>query len=303
MNELLELSKKTADFNIRNFLEVLALLDGSKKVMRLSLHDNSEPIIRMHIERLGLNWVRSKFRQKTSFTSNLGDSYTESVSFSSSGDLPFTVMVSFDQNAACSALEMEEETGDFDSLGIMLGYPSCCVKSYGKIKDGNDWLKVALSNTPISNAYEPAVNKLSYLFSGMTLFYDYFPCSFNCIETATISTKIGALLKNAGFCNLYETVYMEMTYPIILLDGMLIQLRNAVYDKFDSSLKYDLSLSRQWIWVLCSGIEDNVFWGSDFLRFSNEWLEFYCGKKFLGRVFQGEFQRLLLFRSMKNNCL
>jgi hypothetical protein len=293
---LKNLVRATPDFNFRNLLEALALLSGHKAVMRLSVHSESEPILRVTLESLGLVCIRSDYRQKTSFSSNLGDSYTEAVPFEIGGDLPYTMMISQKGHFAEKAIEMEDRAFDFKGLGRLLGYPECCIHSYEHIEEGNDWLKVYLSNTPLQFHYDHRNNKLSYLFSGMTLFFDYFPCSLTCRSTMEISDTMVKILESFGISEIAASIRSEMLTPVLILEGLLIFLSGSSLSEDGKALTYDLTRSRHWLWELHKGIEDHFFWDSDNIRIRDHILECYQGDILLGHVQQTEFQRLLIFR-------
>jgi len=293
---LKKLVQTIPDFNLRNLLETLALLSGHKAVMRLSVHDEFEPILRVTLESLGLVCLRSKYRQKTNFSSNLGDSYTEAVPFDWGGDLPYTMMISQKGAFAEMAIEMEDYTFDFKGLGRLLGYPECCIHSYEQITEVNDWLKVCLSNTPLQLYYDHRNNKLSYLFSGMTLFFDYFPCSLTCRSTLELSDMMLNVLKNFDVGEIAASIRAEMLAPVLILEGLLISLPGSSLCEEGKELTYDLTRSRHWLWELHAGIENHFFWDSNNMRIRNHIVDCYHGDMLLGHIQQSEFQRLLIFR-------
>jgi len=271
-------------------------VSGHKKIMRLSIGDKSEASIREKMTRLGLFCFRSDYRQKPSYTSSLGDVYTELVPFRENNDFNYTLMVSTTLELAREAIYLEDNSENLEKLSSMLGYPDCCIRSYEKIGPTTDWLQILLENSKPNNMYPYQANKLSYLFSGQTFFYDYFPCSLHCEGTINISKEMSKMMLNNGLTHYADNIKSAMLDPILILDGILIQLVDCSIHNNYCELNYDLSHSKRWLWRLHKGIENHFFWNSNTLKRGDGMLECYQDEKYLGSIEQSQTQRLLVFR-------
>ncbi len=296
VNTLARLLEAVPDFNFRNFLEIVALLSGSKNVVRLSIHDECEAPLKSGLSCLGLACVRSGFRQKTSFTSALGDSYTIPVPFDQEEHLPYTMMVARDSATAVAAMAMEDDPAEIDGIGKVLGYPDCCVASYQEIGAHHDWLKVWLDNTPLQSSYDYRGNKLAYLFWGRTLFFDYFPCSATCTHTRDISLMMERELSARDMKSMLEAVRAEMCVPIMIVRGVVVALQEHHFRPDGSVLEYNLAYSRRWLWEPHADAPDHFFWSSNNLTVSRGALECRKGERILGYIEQDAHQRLMVFR-------
>ena len=296
VRELIDLHHRTPCFNLRNIIETLAVIDGKKPVMRLVVDDAAYDLVVPCLESFDLKIARSDFRQKPAFTTNLGDTYTESTDFNDPRGRDFSLMVALDSDLANHAMRIEDFQKDPGALGKILGYPDCCTVSYEKINEDTDWLMVFLSNTPFEKTYSYRTNRIAYLFDEKSLFFDYFPCSLTCEKTAEITSIISFMLMKYGMNDILEDLTEAMKLPILISDGVITQIKKSHYNKSSDTITFDLSKSRFHGWKVETNADDNFIWESNKIKRNNNILEFYRDSSRLGIMEQTEYERLLIFQ-------
>lgn len=296
VRHLIDLHHKTHYFNLRNIIETLALIDGKKPVMRLVVDDAAYELVVPCLESFNLKIARSNFRQKPAFTTTLGDTYTELTAFSDPRDGDFSLMVALDSELSTRAMRIEDYDEDPSALGKLLGYPDCCTASYKKINDDTDWLMVFLSNTPFEKTYSYMSNRIAYLFGEKSLFFDYFPCALTCKKTAEITSNISAIMKKHRLDDILEDFTKEMKHPILISDGVIVQLKKSHYNESRDTLTFDLSKSRLHGWRVETNADENFVWESNKIKRNNNILDFYRDSTHLGIMEQAEYERLLIFQ-------
>ena len=296
VHHLFNLHHKTHHFNLRNIIETLAVIDGNKPVMRLVVDDVAYKLIAPCLESFNLRIARSDFRQKSAFTTNLGDTYTNLIAFNDPRGGDFSLMVALNSEISTRAMEIEDYDTDPGALGNLLGYPDCCMASYEKINEVTDWLMIFLSNTPFEITYSYLANKIAYLFGEKSLFFDYFPCALTCKQTAEISLVISAIMRKHGLDDILKNFTKEMQYPILIIDGIIVQLIKSHYNAREDTLMFDLSKSRLHGWRVEKNADENFVWESNKIIRNNNILEFYKDSRSIGIIEQAEYERLLIFQ-------
>lgn len=279
---LTELKEKTPVFSSRNIIEAIALLENKKKVMRLVVNDSSSRFIVPSMLQLGFAVVRSKFRLKTSYTTHLGDVYTEFVEADDPEADDFIIMVAKDIGMAKYAINLEDDGDAAGQLGDLLGYPECCVSAYKQISEKNDWLTVYLSNTPHRSFYPYGANKIAYLFGEKSLFFDYFPCSMTCEDTCNLSVQMTLVLEKYQLSGLRRDIRNALMTPILIRKGVIVSLRNAFFEDDRRTLVYDLGQATMHGWKVTPEADKDFVWESNRLRKEGETLFFYKNEKYLG---------------------
>ena len=280
--ELLLLSKVIERFNSRNVLEVVALLAGIKPVMRLVLDNSSRDVIESMLSQLGLHTVRSRWNLKESYNTTLGDVYTELTESDDSENSSFVIMVSQKRETAEKAMHFEDSEEENGALEKLLGYPTCCVKSYRNVNEAHDWLEELLVNTKHSDCYSWRANRISYLFSENSLFYDYFPCSLECGRTSEISRQILEAATSYGIRRECEKWRQEMCRPVLLRNGVVVQMRE--YSSHDRGGQLDFNPRKFTLhgWKVTPGADEDFVWVSDSVKRHGGKLQFLKEGKVTG---------------------
>lgn len=128
------------------------------------------------------------------------DNWSSSIQFCSDKESNAMRFVYLHPNAEIcdKAKQLNECRNDFD-LGLLLGYPKCCVDSY------LNWLKVKEDADPITiilDSFQYSEQLVNFDFpnpfsryfgSGL---YSHFPCSLNCTGTGIIANNSFKVLRN-----------------------------------------------------------------------------------------------------------
>jgi|TARA_B100000959_G_scaffold254943_1_gene286968 hypothetical protein len=295
-HQLLDLHHRTSCFNLRNIIETLAVIEGKKPVMRLVVSDEAHNFVIPTLESFNLKIARSDFRQKTAFTTSLGDTYTESTDFNDPDGGEYSLMVSRTEEIAVRAMQIEDYDENPTALGKLLGYPNCCTSSYEKIDEHTDWLMVFLSNTPFKNIYSYKANRIAYLFNEKSLFFDYFPCSLSCEKTADITSFIESLLTKYGMKDILEDYIEEMMHPILILGGVVVQIKQSQFNESTNTITFDLSKSRLHDWKVRMNADEYCVWDSNKITINKNVMEFYKDSTLLGTITQSKYERLMIFQ-------
>ncbi|HJL77932.1 MAG TPA: DUF483 domain-containing protein [Candidatus Marinimicrobia bacterium] len=295
-HQLLDLHHKTSCFNLRNIIETLAVIDGKKSVMRLVVNDDAYEFVLPALKSFNLKIARSDFRQKPAFTTSLGDTYTELIDFNDPDGGEYSLMVSRTAELSTRAMHIEDYDEDPTALGRLLGYPDCCTASYEKINAHTDWLMVFLSNTPLEKTYSYKANRIAYLFNEKSLFFDYFPCSLSCEKTADITSFIETLLKKYGMNDILEDYIEEMKHPILILGGVVVQIKQSHYNESTNIITFDLSKSRLHDWKVEMNADEYCVWDSNKITINKNVMEFYKDSTLLGTFEQTKYERLMIFQ-------
>jgi hypothetical protein len=220
---------------------------------------------------------------KTSYKTNLGDVYTKLANRDDPEANEFIIMVASDINIAKYAINIEDHGNDPSKLGVLLGYPECCVSAYEQISEQIDWLTVFLSNTPRRSVYPFGANRMAYLFGEKSLFFDYFPCGLTCEATCNLSRQMASVLEKYQLSDLLINIKSEMMTPILIRKGVIVFFRNAIYEADKQTLIYDLSKAGLHGWKVIPGADSDFVWDSNRLTRIGNSLFFYHNEKYQGQ--------------------
>lgn len=224
-NLLLELRTVCSAVAERNLLELLAVVEGIKAVVRLPLNNADWPVLVDYCEKLGLEIAHSSFKIATVRTTPLGDRFTINVPWSDSRGQEFVAYVARTLEAARRA-EVIDHSGNNSEIGQLYQYPRCCTEGYLEIERGAYWAEIIVRRT--SGSHQSLFsNKLAYLFDGASLFPDYFPCSLSCEETKRLGIAYYSLLRKYGMEDLADSLRERLSRPVLFGDGIAYQFRNA----------------------------------------------------------------------------
>jgi hypothetical protein len=295
--ELLSLCRETGNFNSRNVLEVIALLEGIKPAMRLVVDLASHNLIKYKLRSLKLFTVRSRWNIKASYKTPLGDVYTSLTDKNDPESDSFVLMVASSRKTAEEAMHLEDNGEDSGELEKLLGYPDCCVKSYRNICETRDWLEELLSNTRRQMNYSWASNRIAYLFDENSLFFDYFPCSLGCTKTAEISRNIWGLAPLYGIKDICDKWRQEMCRPVLIRKGVIVQMKEYRFNDHSSCLEFNPRKISLHGWKVADRADEDFTWESDSIKRDSEELRFFKNGKFTGSFLEEiTDNRLLTFK-------
>jgi hypothetical protein len=211
----------------RHLFEMAALLNGIKRTVRIVLEPSELAYMTATLERLKLHWGLAPFGLATSRSTNLGDCWTFPVEHNDPRLESLVVYAALDSPTTLE-LAFQYETEGSGELGALLGYPPCCITVYEeKFSEGVDWVALLLEDRKsLCRAKGPApwaANKLAYLFDGLSLLPDYFPCSLYCAGAASIGLAYRDCARSCGLEDLVEQAEQAMARPIVVWQGCMLQ--------------------------------------------------------------------------------
>ena len=229
IKELLRLPLVCESFSSRNILEVLAVIEGDKKVVRIPIKNHEWDILKVFCKKNNLAICHSDFKIAVVRETSLGDIFTENVTWESNSDkiVGFVAYVSMSQEISQLASDMESDA-DSNELGKLYQYPKCCIKTYAdKIETGEFWLEILLSNSS-GTKHSFYSNKIAYLFDQLSIISDYFPCSLNCEKTILMGKKYKNILLKNDLKDFYENIEKSLCKSILIGDGFLLRFEKNI---------------------------------------------------------------------------
>lgn len=288
-----ELVRSCPALNSHNFLELLGLFAGVKRVVRLVATEETYPLIAEFCQRNGLLQAHSKNKQAPKRRAATGDTFTVTVDWDDPSGKYFVVIIGQNYNAVDWALDCEDRDVSYQAFGELYEYPTCCIEAYADLMAGEEWVSAYLRRSALGEAGSLYSNRLATLFDGSTLIPDFFPCRLNCELAKEIGKRYKALLESISWHAYLSQIEASLSTPILVRSGALIQLRG---NKGNSKLiSCDQTTMRQIAW---KGLltEDDPFWSADSLSVPDGHLRLFLN----GRVLADEptdlfNNRLLMF--------
>jgi len=223
---LIALRSRLPSISDRNVVEIVALLQHRKAVVRLVLDAWEWLVLREALPELGLSGRNAKFQLRVRVSTRLGDRFTVSAPWSDHDAGAILVYIAHTPDRIDAALALEE-TPESLELGRLLGYPDCCVAGYGEIVAGRPWVEKVL-DTPERSVLSLYANKLGYLFRGSPSFLpDFYPCSLACAQSARLGRENCQGLHAFGLGSLATSMKAKLSRPIVYMPGLLAQLPQA----------------------------------------------------------------------------
>lgn len=228
-------------------LELIAVRAGLKPVFRLERPAYAGCTITARLSRLGFACVEGNFHLVFHHRHPLGDTFVRTAPGAAVGRQRGVYFVApIPRAAEAEALaRVEARTPGSPEIGHRLGYPPCCVAGYEEIHRGQDWIGVMLASTPAETRGLAACNRLARLFGEWSLLPDYYPCSFNCRESAVWSSEIAHAAAGEGLRSYVEAAkyVLELEirveeHTITLLDHTPQTIRHRSGIKFLRTLKW-----------------------------------------------------------------
>ena len=241
MKFLIETKKvisKISAIDDRHLLEFIGLERGFKKVLRIHIEKSVEyEILCDYAKKFNFLIHHSSFKLKVSWQNKLGDTFLENVSWDNEEAEQFVAYLSYDKHLLETALDIELNGAHIDA-GSLYGYPECCSQNYVSISEGKYWLDSLLENST-GLQFEYKANKLSYLTSGLTLFPDYFNCSFNCKQTMNLSDEYERIGREFGLGKDIDNIISHMK-GFFLIQGVNV-IRFSEYNFINNTVKVNLN--------------------------------------------------------------
>ncbi|MBU0461696.1 MAG: DUF483 domain-containing protein [Nanoarchaeota archaeon] len=183
-----------------NFCEVLYVASGLKPVTRFLLSEQNLDEAKGFIESLGLSV------------------YAPCMMTSDKGMLKRMIYIAKKEEDAHDALAAELE-GDHERLGILLGYPECCIKFFVRNQEKarmmyDDYTLLALENS--FTKYLPFYTNISLRYFDC-MFINHFPCSFNCSRSLESAKRYAECIARCA-PHLYDELVHSLRTAVVYAD-------------------------------------------------------------------------------------
>ncbi len=274
----LELLRTCPALTRHNFLELLAVFLGEKRVMRLILTNEMYHCVQRFCMQNNLTQAHSVRKQAPSVRSATGDTFTVSVDWDDPRGEYFAVVIGRSRYHVQRALELENRDASFRSFGKLYQIPRCCVEAYEDLERGGEWISMYLSRSPLKEHGSIYSNRLGVLFDGNTLLPDFLPCGIDCKLTDELGRRYESLLTRIGADEYLEQARASLSSPIVVRSGSLLQLHGSTQD--GELYEYDPAEARQIRWE-ANLPADDVFWKADSVLTSGLRLQFLARKQVL----------------------
>ena len=165
--------------------EILFLLNGVKGVVRQGFYDSELVLVKKYCKEMGLFLVRSKFKVLLD-DDNVYTNKGIRISEADERRGMYFIYISRSEEKALMA-SYYELVGDDFNLGLVLGYPKCCVEFFYKnFSLGKTDLELEATNewTNLSKRGEDCV------------LLSHFPCSSDCNLSVSLGKKYFEVLEN-----------------------------------------------------------------------------------------------------------
>lgn len=229
-------------------LEVLFVLEGTKPIARITIHQNERESITAFCERRHLMGLFSDFKIIQVPTEDKGvanKGVKVALASKIKGDL--FLYIGKDRQLVERAKQAEAEN-DHEQLGRLLGYPSCCIKFFKSeyeqevIKE-NDYIAPALRNTR-----QETDSAVSFYNNVILRYFDmgvlsHYPCSFLCEASKELAKRnLDVVMRYSP--QLAEMMVMMLKCPVVFTeyDGAHI-LQGWHENKMTGKIEFDNVLS------------------------------------------------------------
>jgi hypothetical protein len=224
----------------RHLLELIAVYDGLKDVMRIHINFHNEYLaLKSFGEKYNLIVNHTPFKLKVDWTNDIGDTFLKSVSWEDNTTEMFVAYISNNAKIINKALTIESDSTNLEA-GLLYQYPNCCCINYDKISNGELWSTLLLDNSK-GTFFSPWANKLSYLVYEFCLFPDYFPCSLDCNGTIQLSKEYYELALKYDLKS-FAKLQLEYMSGLYLINEDLI-ISTKIYNVEDNYININLTNS------------------------------------------------------------
>jgi hypothetical protein len=216
----LELQASTYDRTGVTFIELLSMLTGTKKLIRLVIDADKLTGVHRSVAQSGLHVVVSSQELVTCQGGLNGDKFQKWSSLS--GKMPRALYISKDQHISELAAILDMEGNDA-SLAGLLGYPECCQKAYDPTRYQNWWYWISHA-TPSKTSLASIMNRISRLYSNASYLYDYFPCSLDCRASKQIAGTNRSTLLTHGCSELVSSWDLRQSGEFLVFPDCVLTL-------------------------------------------------------------------------------
>lgn len=213
------------EFRQQELVELAALMDGTKPIMRLERSARVMTNITRQLAYHGLVVVEASFHITVKYRHVLGDTFVSVRPGAAKGDICGVYYIARKERIrdAITLAGVEAMDAASPEVGLRLGYPPCCVSAYSEIASGRDWVMVILKSTPRDRPGFVACNRLARLFGDWAVLPDYFPCSFACSASASWAADIMRSARAVGLGAYVDAAGEILRRPVRLDKKSILQ--------------------------------------------------------------------------------
>jgi len=223
--------------------EILLTLKGIKPAARIMVGEDRLGAAIHFLQEKNIPFVLSPFKvsvvsdPKKRDWSNLAGRYHH---FNAEGRGGFMVYLASDGVRAQAVLLLEVLKADYE-LGLVLGYPECCVEffeaNFGKTQDTRgDLVSFSLRNTLQPPPYPFYINNLARYFGAQLIYH--FPCRYTCQEAIVLGKQYLDLLQKE-MPEWAKNCRKLLMCPVVYTDSQGVFLLEESCSRSDGSLSYN----------------------------------------------------------------
>lgn len=245
-NDLVRLASKLRWVEARHFLEFVGLASGIKRAIRIPVNPTTEaPYLAEFAGFYSLSMQLSVRKMAVVATNALGEEYVDWVDVDDPKPGDRIAYIALDRHVAESAA-LAEEHGDQERLGLILGYPLCCIHSYSTSERPEAWIERLTTSLPAGDRGFWQCNRIAYALVNCAATPDYFPCSLRCEETRKLGNAYAIAMRSGGFANEACKAERMMRSALFLKDDRITMLpqQRVVATTFNN---IPARVSLQWI--------------------------------------------------------
>lgn len=241
------MSKRSSQLEMNNMIsiiekvEICGLLGGIKSIVRICREVRDLKELRRCLEGLNLSLVSSDviFVKELESSSEQIYGFASPASSQANGLPIWYVVRSGEERLAQELSRLEIDNGSDNTIGELLGIPSCCVVQYENIRRRFNWIDVMLEATDLDKQCFVACNQFAREYLGVVIKPDYFPCSFQCEKTRLIAALYSDLIEEYISCQFRTDLELLCSKPVEV--GQLSSLITGGIDRVvpAGSMKFD----------------------------------------------------------------
>jgi hypothetical protein len=210
-----------------DLIELVGVMQNIKPVARFIVDPAKNKKLTQLGHSLGLLTSNSEFYVHEKRMSNSGDIFVQHLKWPNQRSVKLIIYLATPQyhSKIKHLKDTENSHPSSQQVGLLLGYPQCCVREYSTIEHGMNWI-IKLASTYVKHrpAY-PACNRFLTVWTRTGMVPDYFPCSLYCEETNKMARLYMAALSDSGFDQLAQEILYMSCLPISVeqfeLNGMM----------------------------------------------------------------------------------
>lgn len=211
----------------KNLIEIGALLQGRKRVVRLVLpsHQVDRTCQFFMYFYPDLSVRLSTFMLQDAFHMTSVDRFQSRVQFSDEVQGERVVLIGT-KSGVDEAWAIEEGECSDDQTSKVYGYPACCGAAYNRIARGYLWFEAFFEKEEPLNSFDLLSNRLSSTVQPyLGYHFDYFPCSAQCAETLSINDLNRKMLLNSDLVEYVRLADEHLSATVVLHRGCIWYVR------------------------------------------------------------------------------